>query len=292
MFAGLINQAKSAASGLILKYVARASVAVPFVIAAGFALAAIAAMLVDRFGRVMAYWLVAAGLALIGVIASIVVSVKGYRGGGQRCPAQALVQTPIALLGALMTLPGGSAGALSAVRLLARNLPLVLQLVMIGMLFWPTKEGERLQDEHDALRTPNGPDDRPRAQHFATLMHDCRGGRGIVAPPETLGWAKATLLETSQGVAASGAPPILGHAARRNRLDRVKAPAVIPGKGERPGRAAAASSAGSFRKLKEKAERGALRWGLTSQLSALDARPAQERSPTRRVFLRCRRVEP
>ena len=165
------------------------------------------------------------------------------------------MQTPIALLGALMTLPGGSAGALSAVRLLARNLPLVLLLVMIGMLFWPTKEGERLQDEHDALRTPNGPDDRPRAQHFATLMHDCRGGR-------------------------------------RNRLDRVKAPAVIPGKGERPGRAAAASSAGSFRKLKEKAERGALRWGLTSQLSALDARPAQERSPTRRVFLRCRRVEP
>ena len=78
MFAGLINQAKSAASGLILKYVARASVAVPFVIAAGFALAAIAAMLVDRFGRVMAYWLVAAGLALIGVIASIVVSVKEH----------------------------------------------------------------------------------------------------------------------------------------------------------------------------------------------------------------------
>jgi hypothetical protein len=45
------------------------------------------------------------------------------------------------------------------VRLPARNLPLVLLLVMIGMLFWPTKEGERLQDEHDTLRTPNGPDD-------------------------------------------------------------------------------------------------------------------------------------
>ena len=162
------------------------------------------------------------------------------------------MQTPIALLGALMTLPGGSAGALSAVRLLARNLPLVLQLVMIGMLFWPTKEGERLQDEHDALRTPNGPDDRPRAQHFATLMHDCRGGRGIVAPPETLGWAKATLLETSQGVAASGAPPILGHAARRNRLDRVKAPAVIPGKGERPAAPRRLPAPGAFASSKRR----------------------------------------
>ena len=59
MFAGLINQAKSAASHLVLKYVARASVAVPFVIAAGFALAAITVMLVERFGHVMAYWLVA-----------------------------------------------------------------------------------------------------------------------------------------------------------------------------------------------------------------------------------------
>lgn len=54
MFAGLINQAKSAASHLILKYVARASVAVSFVIAAGFAFAAITVMLVERFGHVMA----------------------------------------------------------------------------------------------------------------------------------------------------------------------------------------------------------------------------------------------
>jgi hypothetical protein len=181
VFAGLINQAKSAASHLILKYVARASVAVPFIIAAGFALAAITVMLVDRFGHVMAYWLVAGGLALIGVIASIVVSVKEHEQEVAEqqatktdteevvsdATAQALVQTPIAVLSALMTLPGGSAGALSVVRLLARNFPLVLLLVMIGMLFWPTKEGERLQDEHDALRTPNGPDDHM----LSTLRH-------------------------------------------------------------------------------------------------------------------------
>lgn len=53
MFQGLINSAKTAVSSLILKYVARASVAVPFVIALGFALAAIALLwtypgLVDR----------------------------------------------------------------------------------------------------------------------------------------------------------------------------------------------------------------------------------------------------
>jgi hypothetical protein len=173
VFAGLINQAKSAASHLVLKYVARASVAVPFVIAAGFALAALTVMLVERFGHVMAYWLVAGGLALIGVIASIVVSVKEHEEEVAEeqaaktdteevvsaATAQALVQTPIALLGALFTMPGGAAGALGAARVLGRNWPLVLLLVTIGALFWPTKEGEPLEDEFDAVRKPNGSDD-------------------------------------------------------------------------------------------------------------------------------------
>jgi hypothetical protein len=78
VFAGLINQAKSAASHLVLKYVARASVAVPFVIATGFAIAAITVMLVERFGHVTAYWLVAGGLAAMGFIASIVVSAREH----------------------------------------------------------------------------------------------------------------------------------------------------------------------------------------------------------------------
>ena len=173
MFAGLINQAKSAASHLVRKYVARASVAVPFVIAAGFALAAITVMLVERFGHVMGYWLVAGGLALIGVIASIVVSVKEHEEEVaeqqaaktnteevvSEATAEALVHTPIALLGALFTTPGGAAGALSAARVLGRNWPLVLLLVMMGALFWPTKEGEPLKDEFDAVRKPNGSDD-------------------------------------------------------------------------------------------------------------------------------------
>jgi hypothetical protein len=65
MFTGLLNSAKSAVSGLLLKYVARASVAIPFVIAAGFALAAATAMLIERFGHITAYWIVAGGLAVV-----------------------------------------------------------------------------------------------------------------------------------------------------------------------------------------------------------------------------------
>jgi hypothetical protein len=171
MFAGLIDQAKSAVSGLVLKYVARASVAVPFVIAFAFAVAAVTAMLVERFGHVVAYWLVAGGLALIGVVAAIAVSMKEHAEEvtdkeGENidtaevvsdATAQAIVQTPIALLGALFTAPGGASAVLRSVRLLGRNFPLVLMMMIIGALFWPTEQSKQA-DEDIQVRKPNGSD--------------------------------------------------------------------------------------------------------------------------------------
>jgi hypothetical protein len=172
VFAGLLNQAKSAVSGLVLRYVARASVAIPFVIAVGFALAAITVMLVDRFGHVIAYWAVAGGLALIGVIAAVAVSVKEHQEEVAEeqaektdtekvvsdATAQAIVQTPIALLGALFTTSGGATTAVKVAQVLRRNFPLVLLLVMIGALFWPTENPEHVDEELEDLgsRRPNG----------------------------------------------------------------------------------------------------------------------------------------
>jgi hypothetical protein len=152
VFAGLVNEAKVAASGLLLKYIARASVAVPFAIALGFALAATTVMLVQWFGQVTAYWIMAAGLAVVGLIVAVAVSIKEEQEEKaeelaeqtdtqdvvSEATAQALGQAPIALLGALATAPGGATTLLPVVRLLARNLPLVLLAVMIGALFWPS----------------------------------------------------------------------------------------------------------------------------------------------------------
>ena len=64
MFQGLINNAKSAVSGLVLKYVARASVAVPFVIALGFALAAIMVLPTDPPANRSACSISPAGVAM------------------------------------------------------------------------------------------------------------------------------------------------------------------------------------------------------------------------------------
>jgi hypothetical protein len=165
VFAGLLREAKAAASGLLLKYVARASVAVPFAIALGFALAATTVMLVQSFGQVTAYWIMAAGLAVVGLIAAAAVSMKEEQEEKaeelaeqadtqevvSEATTQALGQAPFALLGALASAPGGATTLLPVLRLLARNLPLVLLLVMIGALFWPTGAQSQTPDVQEPV---------------------------------------------------------------------------------------------------------------------------------------------
>ena len=156
MFGGLIDQAKAALTRLVLQYVARASVAVPFLIALGFAVAAITLMLVQRFGHTAAYWMMAGGLVAVGVIAAIAVRVKEHEeevaeqraeqtqssGLLNSATAQAALQAPLALLATASAVPGGAITILKAVRVLARHYPLVLLLGLIGLLFWPTHDTE------------------------------------------------------------------------------------------------------------------------------------------------------
>ena len=163
MFRGLINDAKSAASSLVLKYVARASVAIPFIIALGFALAALTVWLVNQYGYVTGYLLMAGGLAAVGVIAALAVSFKEHEeevadqaaeeADTPSVATEVAAQAPLALLGALFTVPGGASSALKVAQVLGRNFPLVLLLVVIGALFWPSEEGE---DTETVRPRPNG----------------------------------------------------------------------------------------------------------------------------------------
>jgi hypothetical protein len=151
MFRALINDAKAAAAAVVVKYLARASVAVPFVIAAGFAIAAIAHMLIQRFGAVLGCWLLAAGFTLIGVVATLLVKFKEHEEEvaekqaeaadtadlANAAATQALVQAPLALAGALMSTPLGPKSFVTGGKLILRNLPLVVLLGLIALLFWP-----------------------------------------------------------------------------------------------------------------------------------------------------------
>ena len=56
--------------------------------------------------------------------------------------AQAAVQVPLALLGTLLTTPLGPGAAVGGAKILGRNLPLVLLLALVALLFWPTRTDE------------------------------------------------------------------------------------------------------------------------------------------------------
>jgi hypothetical protein len=66
-------------------------------------------------------------------------------------------QAPLAILGGLLTLPGGGATALKVAQLMGRNYPLVLLTALIGLLSWPTSR----DDEETAIPAfkPNGSDE-------------------------------------------------------------------------------------------------------------------------------------
>ena len=76
MFKGLINDVKSAAASFLGTYLARASVAVPFLVALGMATAAVGLELTERFGARNALWLLAAGFGAIGLLATFAVTMK------------------------------------------------------------------------------------------------------------------------------------------------------------------------------------------------------------------------
>jgi hypothetical protein len=168
MFRGLVNDAKSAVGSLVARYLARASVAVPFLIAAGFVIAAITLMLVDAYGHITAYWMMAGGLAVIGAVASLVVTVKEQEEEVAEKAAEATdtsdamteaaVQAPLALVGALSALPLGPTSFMPIARTLGRNLPLVALIVLIGMLFWPSETNAQ---EGESSAVPDGDGEQP-----------------------------------------------------------------------------------------------------------------------------------
>ena len=170
MFRGLINDAKTAAGSVITKYAARASVAVPFIIALGFVTAGVTLTLVERFGHRNAYFMVAGGFLVLGLLAATIVSVKEHddvvadeqaskadtADVASDAAAAAAVQMPLALLGALFSSPAGPSSLLSIARVLGRHLPLVLMLVAMGVLFWPASAEETVADgdANDAADDP------------------------------------------------------------------------------------------------------------------------------------------
>jgi hypothetical protein len=165
VFKGLINDVKAAAASFVATYLARVSVAVPFLVALGFATAAIALELTERFGARNALWMLAGGFCAIGLLAAFAVTMKEQQQeemqaaeeqqrseGGigvmtSAAASEAATQLPAALLGAFMQNPSSlsslsSLSGLPVARTVSRHMPLLLLLLLVGLLLWPTEQKE------------------------------------------------------------------------------------------------------------------------------------------------------
>ena len=146
LFRHLLDRAKAAASSVAFVLAARGAVGVLFALSACFVIAAIAGMLVDRFGAAKAYWIMTVGLLTVGLIAAVVLAIKEERDERhenetsakfvETATAEAAKQMPIALAAAALSTETGASSALTFARLLGRHWPLVMLAGVVGGLVW------------------------------------------------------------------------------------------------------------------------------------------------------------
>jgi hypothetical protein len=106
MFSSLFAKAKSAIGHVVEQQLLRASVAVPFLLCLGYALAGATAMLGTSYGWTAAYWIMAGAMALIGIVASVAIAIRERKERAQEASrsntigqvaADALVRAPTAI---------------------------------------------------------------------------------------------------------------------------------------------------------------------------------------------------
>jgi hypothetical protein len=176
VFRTLINKAKSKLTGFALSYLEWAAVGVPFILAVGFALAAIHAMLIEHFGRVVANWAMAGGLVAIGAGGALALkaSEKHWTAAeGDSHPSMLSSLSPAPASGLIHAVPialnlvSGLWTKPSRLGRLARgHAPLLAFGALIALLFWPTpierstepnEDRDRHLPDEDKIGAPAAP---------------------------------------------------------------------------------------------------------------------------------------
>ena len=158
MFGKLLSYATSGITDLLTKYAVRASVAIPFIFAFGFGLAGLTVILSDYYGYRMAYFLIAAGFAVLGVLAGLAVWLK-ERSEDASAPDTGSTSTAQVADTALETakrlpsaMAGGASDASSSFRgfadLAARNWPLLVAAALAAIVLGGISPEQRYDRRH------------------------------------------------------------------------------------------------------------------------------------------------
>lgn len=160
MFQGLLKRAERSIDQVVAKYMGRAMVAVPLLVASGFATAALTVKLVELYGSVVAYGVMAALFGVIGLVTMAIVNVGAQRAAEATAADAETAASPeqpqeASADGADFLPPELKAFLASAaptalppvVRGIGRNLPLILVLALVGFIISRFAENSESADE-------------------------------------------------------------------------------------------------------------------------------------------------
>lgn len=141
MLQGILQRAERKVDSVVAKYIGRATVAVPLIVAGGFATAALTVKLVELYGAVTAYAMMAALFAVLAVLTAALVG-GGVVAEDVAAPTsaesieaeQAVEDLLTPELRAMLTTAAPVALPVVA-RSIFRNLPLLLVLAIAAYLF-------------------------------------------------------------------------------------------------------------------------------------------------------------
>lgn len=146
MFQEIANRAQRAVDTLVSKYVTRLAVAVPFVVALAFGTAAASVKLTEMYGSMRANAVLAGIFALLGLVTAAAIgfsqptpelTAEPQRAVAHEPTAQQTGDAPLFANADAMLAAIGAIGPTAlpmVLRLLVRNLPLVLGVLVLGYL--------------------------------------------------------------------------------------------------------------------------------------------------------------
>lgn len=153
MLEGLVTRAQRSVDTLISKYVTRLAVAVPFVVALGFGTAAASVKLTEQYGSTGAHAILAGAFAGLGLMAVLAIAMSGAAtnaapdSSAENSKSDASANATAESEGSLtpeflLTVLGavGPAALPPILRLVFRNLPVVLLAVILGYVLFSERK--------------------------------------------------------------------------------------------------------------------------------------------------------
>ena len=160
MFDSLINRAQHSVESAVLRYVARIAVAIPFLIAFGFGIAAASAKLTEMYGQITAHAIIAGVFAAVGVIAAAAIAMfspsssvtENYNNEAQAAalknegaPQPSLLDSDLLVATLGVVGPKMIPAIPALMRMLVKNWSLVTSLIIVSYLLFSDKSTSALE---------------------------------------------------------------------------------------------------------------------------------------------------